>query len=145
VLAIAYRCSKNDKNIFPHNAKEMTYDVNHCNTTTEANMDYDTWLEEPEQRAWDQHYRWEQEELRRLHDIELWIETEHSQIIWRVWDEVAGCSDDWCELSKQVTIAVLDGQDAKKIAHSFMTQHFATHYSFWEASLHQINKERGWK
>jgi hypothetical protein len=39
VLAVAYRCRKNDKNIFPHNAKEMTYSVNHCNTTTEAKVE----------------------------------------------------------------------------------------------------------
>ena len=92
---------------------------------------YDTMFEEPEQAAWDQHYRWELEQQQQAKEVDEWLEHESPEEIWRVWDEVAGCSDDWCALVQKITIAVLAGQDAKKIAHSVMREVFLKSFDIW--------------
>jgi hypothetical protein len=108
-------------------------------------MDYDTWLEEPEQEAWTRFYLAEQEAQRQQHDVQVWIETESAKVIWRVWDEVADGGDDWLKLYELITVALFDSQDAKQVAQEFMLPYLVERYDLWANRLHKINKERGWK
>ena len=92
---------------------------------------YDTMFEEPEQAAWDQHYRWEWEQEQQAKEVDDWLANESPEEIWRVWDAVAACSDEWCDLAKQVTVAVLAGKDAKQIANNVMRYVFLKEFNIW--------------
>lgn len=92
---------------------------------------YDTMMEEPEQAAWEQHYRWECEQQQQAREVDDWLASAQPEEIWRVWDVVAGCSDEWCDLAKQVTLAVLAGKDAHQVVLSIMREVFLKDFTFW--------------
>jgi hypothetical protein len=63
--------------------------------------------------------------------VDYWLASESSDDIWRVWVSVPASSDEWCDLAKQVTIAVLAGKDAKQIANNVMRYVFLKEFNIW--------------
>jgi hypothetical protein len=92
---------------------------------------FDNAFEDAEQAAWEQHYRWEWEQEQQAKEVDDWLASESPEEIWRVWDAVAACSDEWCDLAKQVTIAVLAGKDAQQIAINVMREVFLKEFNIW--------------